>query len=47
MVEEMAKNGTLVGRVWQNGGNGESKSEGRYTTSQGMQVEGPGVPKAQ
>lgn len=47
MIEEMAKNGSLVGGVWQNGGNGEGRSGGHYTTSQGMQVEGAGVPKAQ
>lgn len=40
LVEEMAKNGILAGGVWQNEGNGEGRSGGGYTTSQGMQVEG-------
>lgn len=40
LVEEMAKNGTLVVGAWQNEGNGEGRSGGRYTTSQGTQVEG-------
>lgn len=38
LIEEIAKNGILAGGVWQNGGNGEGRSGGGYTTSHGMHI---------